>query len=70
MAALSPMGKNYDYKSFVKMLRKNGYELSHTKGDHEKYVKKGCPKHISIYRTKLNPIILRRLIKENNLKEI
>ena len=55
------------YKDMCKLLRKNGYVFDRQKGDHTIYTKKGC-NPISI-NYNLNPIVARRLIKENNLEK-
>lgn len=53
------------FKEMQKILRNNGYTLDRYNGDHYIYVKRGT-NHISINR-ELNPMVARRLIKENNL---
>lgn len=53
------------FKEMQKILRNNGYTLDRYNGDHYIYVKRGTS-HISINR-ELNPMVARRLIKENNL---
>lgn len=60
--------KIYSVRDFRIILKKNGYTLQRTKGDHEIWVKDG--KHISIPNNAkcINIMITRRLIKENNLR--
>ena len=53
-------------RDFEKILRKNGFVLNRSKGSHDIY-KKG-ERHISIpHRTDINCMLMRRLIRENNL---
>lgn len=57
-----------DDRDFIKMLRLNGYAKSRGKGDHTVYYNE--EKHDSITINKhLNPMVMRRLIKEHNLKK-
>lgn len=59
--------KRYKRREFIRILLDNGFTYERTKGDHDIY-KRGN-QHISIpYRTDLNRMLTRRLIKENNLK--
>ena len=58
--------KTYTTKEFKKILRLNGYDEIRTKGGHTIY-KKG-DKTISV-NLKLNRMVCRRLIKENDLRE-
>ena len=39
------MSKNMPYRKVVKLLKQNGWELDHTTGSHEIYIKDGtmCP---------------------------
>lgn len=53
------------YKEMCKLLKRNGYTLDRQNGDHTIWVKDGC-NHISI-SMHLNPMVARRLVKENNL---
>lgn len=57
--------KQYKYKEFVNILKKNGFTLSRTRGDHSIYIN-SSGNHISIPRN-LAAVIANRLIKENNL---
>lgn len=56
--------KQYTQREFIRVVRKNGYSYSRHSGDHAIYVRDG--RHISIPQ-KLECVIARRLIKENNL---
>lgn len=57
---------NMSYRDFSQVLKANGYSLSRQKGDHAVWVKAGkCS--ISINFRKPNMMVMRRLIKENNL---
>ena len=56
--------KQYTQREFIRILHKNGYSYSRNNGSHAIYVKDS--KHISIPK-KLECVIARRLIKENNL---
>lgn len=58
--------KQYTHKEFVRILKKNGYQLNRNSGGHSIYTNEEG-KHISIPQT-LACVIARRLIKENNLK--
>lgn len=58
--------KQYTSKEFTKIVQKNGFKYNRSNGSHFIYVnEKG--RHISIPK-KLESVIARRLIKENNLK--
>jgi predicted RNA binding protein YcfA (HicA-like mRNA interferase family) len=57
--------KQYTQREFIKVVKRNGYTYNRHNGDHAIYVNaKG--KHISIPH-RLECVIARRLIKENNL---
>ena len=57
--------KQYTQLEFIRVVEKNGFYYSRHSGDHAIYVNdKG--RHISIPH-KLESVIARRLIKENNL---
>jgi predicted RNA binding protein YcfA (HicA-like mRNA interferase family) len=57
--------KQYTQKEFIRIVKRNGYNYNRHNGDHAIYINnKG--KHISIPQ-KLECVIARRLIKENNL---
>lgn len=55
-----------DQRQFERLLKDNGYKYNRQSGDHRIFTKAGC-NHISFNMSKLNPIIVQRLIKENNL---
>ena len=55
-----------DQRQFERLLKGNGYRYDRQSGDHRIWTKDGC-NHISFNMRKLNPIIVQRLIKENNL---
>ena len=57
---------NMSYRDFSRVLKANGYSLSRHKGDHAIWVKAGKGS-ISINLRKPNMMVMRRLIKENNL---
>lgn len=58
------------YRDFVKLLKRNGYALDRISGSHEVFVNnKG--EHISIsHHAEINAMLARRLIRENNLKQL
>lgn len=58
--------KNYSAKEFEKLLSDNGWTYDHQTGDHKIYYKNG--KHVSVPIRKKNPMLFRRLIKENGLE--
>ena len=57
--------KQYTQREFIRIVKRNGYEYSRHSGDHAIYVN-DRGRHISIPQ-KLECVIARRLIKENNL---
>ena len=57
--------KQYTQREFIRIVRRNGYEYNRHSGDHAIYVN-DRGRHISIPQ-KLECVIARRLIKENNL---
>ena len=59
-------GLNYNPREFQKILKKNGFVFEHQTGDHRIWKRDG--QHISFPCSKLNPIIVQRLVKENGLK--
>lgn len=54
-----------DFKGMKKILKRNSYKLDHVNGDHFIFKKEGC-NHITITKD-LNPMVARRLIKQNHL---
>lgn len=61
------MSKIYNEKDFIKILMANGYRPERTKGSHTVYAKTGF--NNIIINKRLNPMVAKRLIKENKLKE-
>jgi predicted RNA binding protein YcfA (HicA-like mRNA interferase family) len=57
--------KQYTQLEFIKVVRRNGFFYNRRSGDHAIYVN-NRGRHISIPH-KLESVIARRLIKENNL---
>lgn len=57
--------KQYTQREFIKVVKRNGYVYNRHNGDHAIYVN-DRGKHISIPQ-KLECVIARRLIKENEL---
>lgn len=57
--------KQYTQKQFIKIVENNGFHFDRSKGSHSIYVN-DVGRHISISH-KLECVIARRLIKENNL---
>lgn len=57
--------KQYTQKEFIKIVEMNGFRYNRTSGSHFIYTN-NRNKHISIPR-RLESVIARRLIKENNL---
>lgn len=58
--------KQYSHREFVKVVKANGYHYDRHNGDHSIYINDNG-RHISI-PAKLESVIARRLIKENNLE--
>ena len=61
--------KEYSFREFKKLLHENGFEYLRVTGDH--YIFSNGISLISVpnHGKKLNRMITRRLIKENNLRE-
>jgi len=57
--------KQWSYNDFVRLLGRNGYTLNRSKGSHAIFTNGAG--HISVPRLKQNPMLIRRLIKENKL---
>lgn len=55
----------YTYKDFKKILKKNGYLLVRKRGDH--FIYKNYKGNTISINLRLNPMVARRLIKENRL---
>ena len=60
--------KIYTRKEIISIIHNNGFTYERSNGGHDIYVKQG--KHISIPRNEVNPMIWRRLMRENDIKEI
>lgn len=58
--------KQYTQREFIRIVRRNGFSYSRHNGDHAIYVN-DRGRHISIPQ-KLECVIARRLIRENNLE--
>ena len=59
------LSKSINVRDFEKILKDNGYSLERQKGDHMIYYKGNS--HVSFPLRKLNPMFIRRLVKEYNL---
>lgn len=57
--------KQYTQREFIRIVKRNGFSYNRHNGDHAIYVNERG-RHISIPQ-KLECVIARRLIKENNL---
>lgn len=57
--------KQWSRSAFIKMIEKNGYYYSRNNGSHSIYVNEEG-KHITV-PLRIEAVIARRLIKENNL---
>lgn len=63
------MAKEYTFREFRTLLRRNGYVFQRTAGDHQIYSNDKNTISIPFHGKDLNRMLVRRLIKENNLKE-
>ena len=59
--------KDYSFKEFDKILKKNGYEYKSCKGDHYKYEHKETGKCVVLCKRHPNKMVCRRMIKEHGL---
>jgi len=60
-------GRQWTYRKFVKMLKKNGWIYERSSGSHDIF-KNDAGNHISVpNRKQVNAMLALRLIKENNL---
>jgi len=59
--------KVYSSREWERMLKDNGYQLMRTSGDHQIWFNKNTGKTLLSTATRINPMVARRLIKENNL---
>lgn len=53
-------------REFAKLLKQNGYVVARTSGDHTIWFNEARKDSITVNRN-INPIVMRRLIKEHNL---
>ena len=60
--------KIYTRKECLAIIKNNGFVYDRSSGDHDIY--KRNEKHISIPARQINPMLFRRLMRENNMKEI
>ena len=60
--------KTFTRREILKIIQNNGFIYSRSTGGHDIY-KKG-ERVISIPSNDINPMLFRRLMKENNLKEV
>lgn len=58
--------KDYNIREFERLLANNGWIYDHQTGDHKIWIKNG--RHMSVPIRKKNPMLFRRLIKENRLE--
>lgn len=63
------MAKEYSYRDFRSLLRRNGYVFDRCSGDHCIFTNDVNTISVPYHGKKLNRMIARRLIKENGLKE-
>lgn len=61
--------KEYSFREFRRLLIDNGYVFLRNAGDHYIFSNGICTISIPDHGKKLNRMVCRRLIKENNLKE-
>ena len=61
--------KEYSFREFRQLLRDNGYVFQRTSGDHRIYSNGLNTISIPYHGKNINKMLVRRLIKENNLKE-
>lgn len=59
--------KEYTERSFVKLLKANGYWLERTKGDHNTWINANGNIITVVGGRDLSRMVYRRLVKENNL---
>ncbi len=63
------MAKEYSFRDFRILLRQNGYVFSRNSGDHVIFCNDVNTISVPYKGKGLNRMLVRRLIKENNLKE-
>ncbi len=59
--------KVYNDREIKRILKKNGYHVERTKGDHEIWVSDSSTRHITVPYKNINRMVWQRLVKENNL---
>ena len=52
----------------VRIIQNNGFVFDHSNGGHDIYKRNGV--HLSVPAKHVNPMLFRRLMRENNMKEI
>ncbi|MCR5453170.1 MAG: type II toxin-antitoxin system HicA family toxin [Lachnospiraceae bacterium] len=60
--------KEYSFREFRLLLKNNGYSFERMSGDHYIYTNGVTMISVPDHGKKLNRMVCRRLIKENNLK--
>lgn len=63
------MAREYTFRDFRTLLRRNGYVFQRTSGDHQIYSNDINTISIPFHGKEINRMLALRLIKENNLKE-
>ena len=63
------MAKEYTFRDFRALLRKNGYVFQRNSGDHIIFSNDVNTISIPFHGKEINRMLAQRLIKENNLKE-
>lgn len=63
------MAKQYSFRQFRILLRRNGYVFDRFSGDHCIFVNDVNTISIPFHGKEINRMLAQRLIKENNLKE-
>lgn len=63
------MAKQYTFREFRTMLRRNGYVFQRTTGDHLVFSNDKNTISVPFHGKEINRMLALRLIKENNLKE-
>jgi len=60
--------KTFTRRECLAIIKNNGFIYDHSTGGHDYYAKNGI--RISIPSNNINPMLFRRLMKENNMKEV
>ena len=63
------MAKEYTFREFRALLRRNGYVFNRYSGDHVLFTNDVNTISIPFHGKEINRMLAQRLIKENNLKE-